>query len=79
MTDMCTITLSYDKENAKARDMLASMLASGLFFAGEDAGGKDHLYLEDGEVKMDISEGATDLEDFRSFLHEMVDLEYSLA
>ena len=28
---MCTITLSYDKTNAQAREKLAALLASGMF------------------------------------------------
>lgn len=32
---MCTVTLSYDKRNAKARDLLASMIESGLFYVNE--------------------------------------------
>ena len=29
---MCTVTLSYDGNNAQAREQLAALLASGLFF-----------------------------------------------
>lgn len=34
---MCTIRLSYDQTNAKARDMLATMIDSGLFHVSEAA------------------------------------------
>ncbi len=33
---MCTVQLTYDKKNVKAREMLATMIASGLFIADED-------------------------------------------
>ncbi len=75
---MCTVTLSYDKKNAKARDMLSTMLASGLFYLYVAPEKKDQVYIDNGEVKCDIVEEATDLEEFRDFLHKMVELEYSL-
>jgi hypothetical protein len=75
---MCTVTLSYDKRNAKARDLLASIIESGLFYVNEEPEKKDRVYVEDGEVKLDIVEDSTDIEDFRDFLHKMVELEYSL-
>lgn len=33
---MCTIQLTYDKENAKAREMLATIYRSGLFYIVDD-------------------------------------------
>ena len=36
------------------------------------------VFIEDGEVKMQLSSDTIDLEDARQLLHEMVDLEYSL-
>ena len=58
--------------------MLATMLASGLFYVDDMPEKKDRVYIENGKVKYDIMEEATDLEEFRNFLHEMVNLEYSL-
>ena len=36
------------------------------------------VFIENGEVKMQISSDTIDLEEARQLLHEMVDLEYSL-
>ena len=36
------------------------------------------VFIEDGEVKMQLSSDTIDLEEARQLLHEMVDLEYSL-
>jgi hypothetical protein len=36
------------------------------------------VFIADGEVKMNVSSAAIDLEEARQLLHEMVDLEYSL-
>lgn len=58
--------------------MLSTMLASGLFYLYDVSEKKDQVYIENGEVKCDIVEEATDLEEFRDFLHKMVELEYSL-
>jgi len=38
----------------------------------------NRVYIEDGEVKMDIKTDVMELEELRDLLHEMVDLEYSL-
>lgn len=32
---MCTVTLSYDKKDARARDMLAMIIESGLFYVND--------------------------------------------
>ena len=75
---MCTVSITYDKNNKQASDMLSTILASGLFQINELSEKKDCVYIENGEVKLDFAEEVTDLEDFRDFLHEMVELEYSL-
>ena len=58
--------------------MLATMIASGLFYVHDEPEKQDRVYVEDGEVKWDFVEDATDLESFRQSLHNMVDMEYSL-
>ena len=75
---MCTVQLSYDKKNARAREMLATMIASGLFYIDGMPEKNDRVYIENGEVKLDFVEETTDLESFRKTLHDMVKLEYSL-
>ena len=75
---MCTVALTYDKDNKQANDLLANMLASGLFYVVDMPEKKDRVYVDNGRVKMEIVEDETDLDDFRNLLHEMVDLEYSL-
>ena len=59
-------------------ELLANMLASGLFYVVDMPEKKDRVYVDNGSVKVDIVEDETDLDDFRNLLHEMVDLEYSL-
>ncbi|MBO4906689.1 MAG: hypothetical protein J5486_06600 [Bacteroidaceae bacterium] len=54
------------------------MIASGLFYVHDEPEKQDRVYVEDGEVKWDFVEDATDLESFRQSLHNMVDMEYSL-
>ena len=75
---MCTVTLSYDKKNAQARDMLAAIINSGLFYVNEEPEKKDRVYIENGVVKLDIVEESTDLNSFRKTLHDMVESAYSL-
>jgi len=74
---MCTLNITYDKDNKQAREMLATLLASGLFYVNEIPEKKDRVYVEDDEVKWELAEDTTDLEDFRTFLHKMTDLEYA--
>lgn len=38
---MCTVTLSYDKNNVLAQQQLATLLSTGLFKTYEDEGGYD--------------------------------------
>ncbi len=38
----------------------------------------NRVYIEDGEVKVDIKTDVMELEELRDLLHKMVDLEYSL-
>lgn len=73
---MCTVTLSYDKNNATARQQLESLLSTGLFYVRKTPWQRDRVYVEDGEVKLDFVEDETDFEEFRSVLHEMVEREY---
>lgn len=40
--------------------------------------GRNKVYIEDGEVKVDIETETMELEELRALLHKMVDLEYSL-
>jgi len=76
---MCTVTLSYDKNNVQARQMLAALLSSGLFITeSEEKDLGNRVYIENGEVKTDIVTETVELEEMRKLLHEMVDLEYSL-
>ena len=75
---MCTVQLTYDKKNAKARDMLATIIESGLFYVNEEPEKKDRVYIENGVVKLDIVEESTDLNSFRKTLHDMVESAYSL-
>ena len=76
---MCTVKLSYDQKNAKAREMLATILASGLFFVNETPDNKKYrVYVENGEVKWDIYAETMSIEETREMLHKVVDLEYSL-
>jgi len=39
---------------------------------------RNKAYIEDGEVKLDIVTDTMDLEEARSLLHRVIDLEYSL-
>ena len=39
---------------------------------------RNRAYIEDGEVKLDIVTETMDLEEARSLLHRVIDLEYSL-
>ena len=39
---------------------------------------RNRAYIEDGEVKLDIVTDTMDLEEARSLLHRVIDLEYSL-
>ncbi|MBR4651519.1 MAG: hypothetical protein IKO82_07210 [Prevotella sp.] len=39
---------------------------------------KNRVYVENGEVKFDISQDYLEVEDARQLLHEAIDLEYSL-
>ena len=75
---MCTVQLTYDNKNARAREMLATMISSGLFYIDGMPEKNDRVYIENGEVKLDFLEETTDLESFRKTLHDMVELEYSL-
>ena len=43
---MCTVTLSYDKSNAHAREKLAALLASGMFIIENDKDESDREALE---------------------------------
>jgi cephalosporin-C deacetylase-like acetyl esterase len=79
---MCTVTLSYDSNNAVARQKLEVLLSTGLFMqvhspSAEHASG-NRVFISDGEVKTETVTDAMDLEEMRCLLHEMVDLEYSL-
>ena len=38
----------------------------------------NRVYIEDGEVKVDIKTDVMEVEELRDLLHKMVDLEYSL-
>ena len=75
---MCTVTLSYDRKNAKARDMLSTMLASGLFYVNDVPEKKDRVYIENGEVKWDIVSEKMSIEEARDLTLKVVELEYSL-
>ena len=79
---MCTVTLSYDGNNALAQENLEVLLGTGLFVKlyphDEDASPHNRVYIEDGEVKTETVTDEMDLEEMRHLLHEMVDLEYSL-
>ncbi|MBP5338223.1 MAG: hypothetical protein J6Z14_02810, partial [Prevotella sp.] len=44
----------------------------------ETAQGRNKVYIEDGEVKVDIETETMEPEELRVLLHKMVDLEYSL-
>lgn len=41
---MCTVQLTYDKKNQKAREMLAAVIASGLFYV--DGGDSQDLAID---------------------------------
>ena len=79
---MCTITLSYDGNNALAQQNLETLLKTGLFVKlyphDEEAHPSNRVYIENGEVKTDTVTDTMDIEEMRHLLHEMVDLEYSL-
>ena len=74
---MCTVTLSYDGNNALAQENLEVLLGK-LYPHDEDASPHNRVYIEDGEVKTETVTDEMDLEEMRHLLHEMVDLEYSL-
>ena len=40
--------------------------------------GPNRVYIEDGEVKVDLQSETMELEELRALLHKVVDLEYSL-
>lgn len=75
---MCTLNITYDKKNKKANDIVATMIASGLFFVEEVPEKKDRVYIEDGEVKWDIVSEAMSIDKAKDFTHQVIDLEYSL-
>ena len=39
---------------------------------------ENNVYIEDGEVKVDIETETMELEELRALLHKVIDLEYSL-
>ena len=51
---MCTVTLSYDGNNALAQEKLAALLATGLFITAEEPQQEDDLDIQ--EVLMDAKE-----------------------
>ena len=79
---MCTITLSYDGNNAQALQKLKVLLSTGLFIQVETPT-KEHttgnrVFIENGEVMTGTVTDTMSLEEMRGLLHDMVDLEYSL-
>lgn len=79
---MCTITLSFDGNNAQALQKLKVLLSTGLFIQVETPA-KEHttgnrVFIENGEVKTETITDTMSLEEMRGLLHDMVDLEYSL-
>jgi len=78
---MCTVTLSYDKDNVKAQEQLAALLATGLFiseFPTPNLVTKNQVYIEDGKVKVDFVSDTMSIEEARELTLKAVDLEYSL-
>lgn len=43
-----------------------------------DYSNRDRVYIEDGQVKLDLVSDTLSVEEVRRLLHKMVDLEYSL-
>ena len=80
---MCTVTLSYDGNNAQALQKLKVLLSTGLFIQVDTPTKELHttgnrVFLENGEVKTETITDTMSLEEMRGLLHDMVDLEYSL-
>lgn len=76
---MCTITLSYDENNTLAQQQLAALLASGLFMQlNQKQNGQDRVYIENGEVKMELKSDTLTIEESKNLTMRMVELEYAL-
>lgn len=76
---MCTITLSYDENNTLAQQQLAALLASGLFMQlNQKQNGQDRVYIENGEVKMELQSDTLTIEESKDLTMRMVELEYAL-
>ncbi len=75
---MCTITLSYNANDARACEHLAVLLNTGLFVQLEEEQQKNRVYVDNGKVMMNTVTDTMSIEEAKELTLKAIDLEYSL-
>ena len=72
------ISIAHSGEDVILKSRAGSVRLIPVDTTGTTEQGLNRVYIEDGEVKVDIKSETMDPEELRVLLHKMVDLEYSL-